>query len=176
MAKTTVNKIADAQKELAKFKKSLEGKTLKELEAIEQDIIKEADKVDKEVADTKFNLPADNYKKVANGIRYFLNKTSVQWQYSLAMKTIYEFWDPDKKADKIPYATLDTTLRQLGDKQFTGYDEWSNIVIINEYFVPLRNAYVKVTQQVYDIASKHSAVIDALNINDPSKANPSLKK
>ena len=169
----TSNKTASIeaqQKTLEKFEKSLKGKTFEELTELEQKIIAEADKADKKVADTKFDLPDETYKEVAKAIRYFINKKTVQWQYTLAMQTMYDFWD-EKNPKKISYATLDSTLRTLGEMQFTGIDEWRMVIVINKYFEPLRTLYVSTTQQVYDIASKHSAVIKALELQDPSKAN-----
>ena len=47
----------NTQKELEEFKKSLVGKSVKELQDIEQEIIKKAEETDKEIAATKFDLP-----------------------------------------------------------------------------------------------------------------------
>ena len=47
-------------KQLKEFSDSLKGKTLDELKELEQEIIKEADKIDKEVMDYTFKLPTKN--------------------------------------------------------------------------------------------------------------------
>jgi hypothetical protein len=147
------------------FKASLEGKSLEELKAIEQEIIVEADVVNKEIVDTVFDLPAENYAEVAEAIRYFLNKQQVQWQYTLGMVGMYDFW-AEEKPDTIPFPQLDSVLRALGGMQFTGYSEWARVIAINKYFEPLREKYSEITKKAYDVADKHQLVMEALKLNE----------
>jgi len=164
--------IEKKQKMLKEFEDSLKGKTLDELEKIEDGLIVDADENDKLISKTEFDLPAENYKEIAEGIRHLLNKQTVQWQYTLGLVALYDFWDPENKADKIPYAQLDAVLRTLGQMQFTGYQEWAEVVAINKYFEPLHNAYVDVTEKTYDIASKHQAVMQAMDaIKNPGQSD-----
>jgi hypothetical protein len=117
-------------------------------------------------------LPKENYKEVAEGIRMLLNKQTVQWQYTLGLVSIYDFWNPEKMTKKIPFAQLDAVLRTLGQMQFTGYNEWAAVIAINKYFEPLHNDYVEATEATYDIASKHQIVMQAIdNIKNPKKEN-----
>ena len=148
------------------FKKSLEGKTLPELQEIEKQIVAEADKIDKEISETTFDLPKENYETVADAIKYFLNKQTVQWQYTLGMVGMYDFWD-GKHQTKIPYAQLDSILRTLGGMQFTGYEEWAKVIAINKFFEGLREQYVEVTQKAYDVATRHQMLMDAMGLNTP---------
>ena len=160
----------DAQKkveQLKAFEQSLEAKTLEELKALEQEIIKEADDIDKEVSSKEFKLEKTNYAIVAQGIRDLLNKKTVQWPFTLGMVAMYDFWDPKKNPGKVVYPMLDGTLRALGDATFTGYEEWASVVAINKYFEGIRQEYITTTEKVYDIASKHNAVIDAINKKTP---------
>ena len=150
------------QKELDAFVKTLEGKTQEELEKMEQEVIKEADKNDEKVNKASFDMPKENYEVVAKAIRGFLNKQSVQWQYTLGMVGMYDFWDPDNFSKKIPYPQLDAILRMLGELQYTGYEEWAAVVAINKYFEPLRKGYTDILSVTYDIASRHDAIINAL--------------
>ena len=154
--------IEEKQKFLKEYEASLEGKTVKELQDIEAELIADAEANDERVSKIEFDLPKDNYKTVAEGIRMLLNKQTVQWQYTLGLVGMYDFWNPEKKAKKIPYAQLDSILRTLGTMSFTGYVEWSAVVAINKYFEPLHNAYVDATEATYDIASKHDIVIRKL--------------
>ena len=148
------------------FKKSLEGKSLPELQEIEKQIVAEADKIDKEISETTFNLPKENYETVADAIKYFLNKQTVQWQYTLGMVGMYDFWD-GKQQTKIPYAQLDSILRTLGGMQFSGYEEWAKVIAINKFFEGLREQYVEVTQKAYDVATRHQMLMDAMGLNTP---------
>jgi len=160
--------IEEKQKMLKEYEDSLAGKTKEELEKIEAELIGDADENDVRVSKLEFDLPKENYKEVAEGVRMLLNKQTVQWQYTLGLVGLYDFWNPEKKAKKIPYAQLDAILRTLGQMQFTGYTEWSAVVAINKYFEPLHNAYVDATEKTYDIASKHDIVIRKLEeLNKP---------
>lgn len=143
------------------FKKSLEGKSVDDLKKIEEEIIKEADALDKEIAVTTFDLPEENYFEVANTIRYFLEGQTVNWQYTLGMLSMYEAWDEEKKPKNIAYPVLDSTLRTLGQMQFKGHDEWQKVIAVNKYLEPLRDKYVETSQKVFTMAEKHQALMQA---------------
>ena len=96
--------LEERQKQLTEYAESLKGKTLDELEKIESELIAEADENDQTVSKLEFDLPKDNYKVVAEGIRMLLNKQTVQWQYTLGLVGLYDFWNPEKRAKKIPFA------------------------------------------------------------------------
>lgn len=157
----------EKQKQLKDFEASLEGKTLEELQALEQEVVKEAEAIDNEVSNTKFELPTENYTLVAKAIHTILNKKTVQWQFTLGMVSMYDFWDEKNNPGEVAYPMLDGTLRALGEATFSGYDEWAAVVAINKYFEPIREAYVNVTEKVYDIASKHNVLIDKIQKNTP---------
>jgi len=160
----------EKQKELDKFAKSLKDKSLEELQKLEQEIIEQADKNGEELGKIEFDMPTENYKEVAESVRYFLNKQSVQWQYTLGMVSMYDFWNPSVQPKKIPYPHLDSILRTLGGLQFTGYKEWAMVVAINKYFEPLQQAYVDATETTYDIASKHDVIMKAMELLNPVKS------
>ena len=162
--------ITQKQKQLQEYKASLEGKTLDELRAIEQEIIKEADALDEKIKVTTFKLGKKNYKEAAEAIRYLLNKQSVQWQYALTYVAMFDFWDPEKQPKEVAYAMLDSTLRTLGQLQFTGYNEWCAVIAVNKYFEAIQEDYVNVTESVYDVASKHNVVMEAMELNKPIQA------
>lgn len=158
------------KKELEKFENSLKKMSLEELEKLEQEIIAEADKQGEELGKMEFDMPSENYETVAEAVRKFLNKQSVQWQYTLGLVAMYDFWDPKKRPEKIPYPYLDSILRTLGGLQYTGYDEWAAVVAVNKFFEPLQKAYMDATQETFDIATKHDAIMKAMELNSPVKA------
>ena len=163
----SLDKQNEKQKELDEFKKKCQSMTREQLEELEQEYIKKADEIDKETAAAMFELPTENYKKVATSIRMFLDKQTIQWQYTLGMKVLYEYWNPDVQPKEINYPTLDSTLRTIGELQFTGYDEWCAVVDINKFMEPLRDKYVEVTEKVYDVAAHHNIIMDELKLNTP---------
>jgi len=164
------------QEELSKFKESLSEKTLDELKDLEREIIQKAEDLDKQVSNTTFDLPKANYKKVAEAVQSLLEKQSLPWQGALSMIQLYEFWDPEKKPDKIAYPEIDATLRTLGSLQFTGYVEWAKVVAINKYIEPLRDSYGDLTLQVYDVASRHNFIMDEMQLKTPVASTKDEKK
>lgn len=154
------------------YKASLRDKSYEELKALEAEVIAEAEQVDNEIKDSTYDLPADNYKEVCEAIRMLLNNVKVQWQFTLGLVAMYDFWNPEKREKTIPHPMLDGTLRTLGEMQFTGYNEWAAVVAINKYFEPLREAYVNNTERVYDVAMKHNEIMDALALVAPGEDLP----
>ena len=126
MSKKTTNNDPRIErvKKMSDFKKTIQNATIDELKKLEQDVIKEADKVNKEVQETTFVLPKNDYRITAFAIRDLLDKVSVQWQYAQAMVDMFNFWDPDEKQESVVYGLLDATLRQLGQMEFKGFEEW----------------------------------------------------
>ena len=157
----------EKQKQLKEFESSLEGKTLEELQALEQEVVTEAEKTDKEISEKYFELPTENYEFVAKAIHTILDKKTVQWQFTLGMVSMYDFWDETQNPGKVAYPMLDGTLRALGEASFTGYSEWAAVVAINKYFESLREEYINITERVYDIASKHNVLIDKIQKMTP---------
>ena len=158
------------KKEFEKFENSLKKMSLEELEKLEQEVIAEADKQGEELGKKEFDMPTENYPAVAEAVRKFLNKQSIQWQYTLGMVAMFDFWDPEKRPEKIPYPYLDSILRTLGGLQYQGYDEWAAVIAVNKFFEPLQKAYMEATQETFDIATKHDAIMKAMELNSPVKA------
>ena len=159
--------IEERQKIISDFEHSFKGKSLDELKKIEEKLVEEADKIDKEVTSQEFDLAEENYEIVARNIRMFLDTQTVQWQYTLGMVGMYDFWDPENKPATIPYPQLDGILRTLGSMQFTGYEQWAAVIAINKYFEPLHEAYEKATERIIIIGAKHNALMDEMARNEP---------
>ena len=161
----------EQQKFLEDYKKEINSKSLEEVLEIEKEVIKEADAINDKISKYTFKLANKNYKEAAEAIRYFLNKKTVTWQFTVGMITMYEFWNPTKNPKTVGYPMFDGTLRTLGEFQFTGVDEWKKVVLINDYFKDLTDEYRELTQEIWDNASKHSIICDRIQILDPEKAN-----
>jgi hypothetical protein len=157
------------QKELDEYKKSLEGKTVDELKAIEQDLIKEIDNLNEKASTSEYDLPKVDYKKTAEEIRMLLDaKVEILWQHCAGMVVLYEFWDPEKAPEKISFPILDTTLRVLGGElRYKGYTEWKAIVDIIKYIEPLQVEWRKVDEENYNLAMHHDILIKTLEIKAP---------
>lgn len=161
------------QQEMDEYKKSIESLNLEELLAKEQEIIKEADEINEKISNYQFKLNSKGYKDVADAIRYFLDKQEVQWQYTVGLITMYDFWNPTKNPKQVTYPMFDSTVRTLGEMKFKGYTEWKYVVQINDYFKDIRDEYAELTETIWDNATKHNIILERLDLLDPSKANQS---
>lgn len=155
------------RQQLEEFAKKLKEMSVEDLRKLEQEVIAEAETTDKKVSETEFDLPTENYAHVAEAIQKLLNKQTVEWRFTLGLVSMHDFWDPTNYPKKIKYPMLDATLRTLGEMQYTGYEEWAMVVAVNKYFESLHDKYVSTTEAVYDIASKHNAVLDELKLREP---------
>lgn len=161
--KTNKDPRIERVKKMDEFKKTIQNATLDELKQLEQDVIKEADKVNKEVQETKFTLPENNYHETACAIRDLLCKVSVQWQYAQAMVDMFDFWNPDEKPESVVYGLLDATLRQLGQMEFKGIGEWRDVTTVNAYFEPIKEQYIEVSTKIFDVADKHNTILEKMD-------------
>lgn len=177
---TQLDKYIALHNEIEDFKKSLEGKTKEELNKVEQDLIKESDKVNEEVQTSEYDLSKENYVETCRAINLLISKISVAWQQVEMMIDIYNAWDEVAVPKKITYKNLDATLRQLGQLQFTGVEEWNACKVINTYMEKsgLRDSYLEATEKLYVYAEKHNAIMQAQeaiegkeNLASPQAAN-----
>lgn len=159
------------QKELAEYKKLIESKNLEEVLEIEKTIVKEADEINEKIQKYEFKLSKKGYAEAAKAIRYFLDKQTITWQFTVGMITMYDFWNPEKFTAKVLYPMFDGTLRTLGEMKFTGYKEWKYVVAINDYFKDIRDEYSELTEEIWDNAAKHNIICDRIQILDPKNAN-----
>lgn len=159
------------QQELVEYKKLIESKSLEEVLEIEKGIVNEADEINAKIQKYQFKLSTKGYKEAAEAIRYFLNKQTITWQFTVGMITMYEFWNPQSNPKTVGYPMFDGTLRTLGEMKFTGYEEWKRVIKINDYFKDIRDEYSELTEEIWDNASKHNVICDRIQVLDPKAAN-----
>ena len=157
----------EMQQGTAEFKESLAGKTQTELEAIEQDLIKEFDELNEKRKTTEFTLPKEGWELTSKTICDFLDKKEAPWNVGFALIGIYEFWKKEKNPKKIPFSVFELTIQTLGELTYKGYDEWSAIAGINKWFEPMHPAYAEIVMGMRYLGMKHSAVQDAMGLNMP---------
>lgn len=168
MNKEKKTEVANPMAEVAKYKESLKDMTLEQLQAEEQKIIEETDKHNEARMKLKFKMPAKNYKEAMVCVRMALDSMTVQWQYALGLKAMYEFFDPEKRSEEVEFPMLDSMLRTLGNAQLKGYDQWCAVVTISEYFEPIRDAYAAAGAEVYIDAERHNAVVNQMQLFKPA--------
>ena len=155
-------------KQFSDFKKSLTSMSKEELEKLLAEITEDSKNLDKEVSETKFELPEKDQEKVFGYIKSFLNTQKIKWQFVYNMISIYEFFDSKQKT--IEYALLDTVLRMLGQFEYTGIEEWKNVKAINEYFAPIAVKYAEIGERIYLYADKYAAVDGQLQLFNAAPA------
>lgn len=143
-------------KELSDFKKSLTEMTEEQLRELAAKLVEESKELDSRVSQTEYTLPTKGQKDAFEAIKYFLNTQKVKWNYALGIITIYEYFDQAQKT--ITFAMLDTVLRLLGSLEFTGYDEWKKVSLVNDYFTPVAQDYRDLTDEIYNIGERYAAV------------------
>ena len=143
-------------KELSDFKKSLVEMTEEQLRDLAAKLIEESKELDARVSQTEYKLATKGQKDAFEAIKYFLNTQKVKWNYALGIITIYEYFDQAQK--NITFAMLDTVLRLLGSLEFTGYDEWKKVSLVNDYFTPVAQDYRDLTDEIYNIGERYAAV------------------
>jgi hypothetical protein len=152
-------------KELSDFKKSLAEMTEEQLRELAAKLVEESKELDGRVSQTEYTLPTKGQKDAFEAIKYFLNTQKVKWNYALGIITIYEYFDQAQKT--ITFAMLDTVLRLLGSLEFTGYDEWKKVSLVNDYFTPVAQDYRDLTDEIYNIGERYAAVDGQLKMFAP---------
>lgn len=168
--------MADLQNSLEEFKATLSDKTEDELVSLEKEIVAEAQEKDKIAAEKTFTLksPAGEELSEADRATYgniiaaFLGRVKTNWQSAIMMKYIIEFWRGTET--EVKYPVLDTTLRQLGTIEFTGYEDFNKVTLTNEFFEGIRTEFVEFTDSLFEIANRHDAVMKELELRKPVEA------
>ena len=147
------------------FKKTLVDMTEEQLNALAATLIEESKTLDETVSKTEYKLPTKGQKDAFEAIKYFLNTQKVKWNYALGIITLYEYFDQAQKT--ITFAMLDTVLRLLGSLEYTGYDEWKKVSLVNDYFTPVAVDYRELTDKIYDLGERYAAVDGQLKMFAP---------
>lgn len=144
---------------------------------MEQAVLKEQDEVSAYLKELTYELQKDvvfdgqksTVKDIANKIIYFLNKKEVEWKYTLGLYQLVKFWKSENPT-VIAYGAYDSTLRLLNQVSFKGYQEWKDILTVNEYLKSAHERYSKDTSWVLFTSEKHNALMDRLKQLDDVEA------
>ena len=159
---------AELDKMMIEFKAFITTASEKELGEYEKEIIEAQDKYSETLNSIVYKLP-DNVKfegneidrvVVAQYISEFINRSEVDWSYTLGLYQLYNMWTNDIK--EIGYKPFDSTLRILNQLKFKGKTDWEKILIINEYLSGLHNAYTKDTYLFVYFSELHNMILSEL--------------
>ena len=151
----------------------------KQLEDMEQEIIKDMEAHEEYLKTVTYNLPdkcefdGEHFTKndVARYVIQFINKMEVEWNYTLGIYQLGKVWK-NKDMTSMTYYEFDSTLRTLGQLRFKGLDEQKNILVVNEFMKSCHEEYSKDTSfQIFN-AQKHEAVMNRAQLISPVGENP----
>lgn len=174
-----IQEILDAESTL--FKEELSGiDSVETLMKMEVDIIEEMKEYDKYLDEVVYPVvdqveyDGKKYSKndIAGCIIYFLNKSEVEWSYTLGLYQLVTLWK-NKDLQNIKYKEYDSTLRTLNTIKFKGYQEWQDILAINEYLSTCHKFYTTDTAWLYFLSDKHNAIMNRIKeIDKEPEAEP----
>lgn len=98
---------------------------------------------------------------IARMVVYFLNKCEVEWSYTLGLWQLVKMWK-NKDFTSIEYGAYDSTLRTLNTVKFKGFQEWNDILVVNEYFKLNHENYSHDTSYLVYVTQLHNVLLDRM--------------
>lgn len=162
----------ELEKALEEFKNELsEISDVEVLNKKEEELMEEQKEADKYIKSVSYELPeaaeydGERFTKnaVARLIVEFLNRSEVDWQYTLGLFQLVNMWK-SKDLKTIDYGAFDSTLRLLNQLKFKGYTDWRNILAVNEYLKGCHEPYSIDTSYMIFLSQKHQAIMDRTSL------------
>lgn len=153
--------------------------TIDEAAAEEQVLMASMDEVQAHLDAVSYELPVHteyagkkySKKDVAAKIVYMLNKLEVKWEQTLGLYQLVTMWKSED-FKQIPYRVYDSTLRCLNQVTFKGYQEWTDILVINAYLATCHNEYSLDTGMLLYLSECHNCVMNRMKELDPASNVP----
>ena len=171
---------AAMQADLVTYNETVNGfTTFEECESEEQVLMASMDEVQAHLHDVTYELPAYteyggkkySRKDIAAKVIYFLNKLEVKWEQTLGLYELVTMWRREDFA-RIPYHVYDSTLRCLNQVTFKGMDDWTGILVVNEYLAQCHNEYSLDTGMLLYFSECHNIVMNRMKELDPTSNVP----
>lgn len=145
----------------------------------EQVLMGSMDEVQAHLAEVAYELPTNveyagkkySKKDVAAKVIYLLNKLEVKYEQTLGLYQLVTLWKSDD-FKLIPYAVYDSTLRCLNSVTFKGLQEWTDILIVNEFMSQCHNEYSLDTGMLLYFSECHNIVMNRMKELDPEANVP----
>lgn len=153
--------------------------TVEECEAEEQVLMASMDEIQKHLDEVTYELPNDveydgkkySKKDIVGKVVYFLNKIEVEWAQTLGLYQLVKIWKGDEFT-KIPYRVYDSTLRCLNTVRFKGMQEWTDILVTNEYLSTCHNEYSLDTGMLIYLGECHNMLLNRMKELNPQAEIP----
>lgn len=146
-------------------------KDMQELKDLENELMKSFDENEAYVKELEYELPNGAEfegeklpkKDVAKLIVMFLNRGEYKWEYTQGAYELVKFWKSNDPK-MIRYGVYDSTLRMLNQLSFKGYQDWRDILTINEYMKGCHEAYTRDTGYTIYLAEIHNAITERMQL------------
>ena len=168
------------QAELVLYKETVDQfTTIDECNAEEQVLMASMDEVQARLATVAYELPAESEydgktytkKEITSKIVYFLNKLEVKWEQTLGLYQLSKLWK-NEATNEISYHAYDSTLRCLNQVPFKGFQEWNDILAINEYVSKCHNEYSLDTGMIVYLSECHNTLMNKMKALQPDSDVP----
>ena len=145
----------------------------------EQVLMASLDEVQQRLDAVRYDLPevvsyeetTYTRKEVGEMIATFLNKLEVKWEQTLGLYQLVSMWKSEDFV-RIPYGAYDSTLRCLNQVTFKGMDDWTGILVVNEYLAQCHNEYSLDTGMLLYFSECHNIVMNRIKELDPASNVP----
>ena len=153
--------------------------TIDECNAEEQVLMASMDEVENRLKDVLYKLPEEaeydgkvySKKEITSKIVYFLNKLEVKWENTLGLYQLVKLWK-NETTEEIGYHPYDSTLRCLNQVPFKGFQEWNDILAINEYISKCHNEYSLDTGMIVFLSECHNVLMNKMKELQPTSDIP----
>lgn len=171
------------QEDIQAYAVSLESLGSEEdLLAREQELVHLMDVNDERIKTVMYSLPEnctfDNQtfsrEKVASYIVDLLDKSEVEWSYTLGMYQMVQLWK-NKELTEIQYNAYDSILRLLGGLKYKGFESWKKILIVNEFLSGCHEEYVRDYGYMVYLSQLHNAVLELLKKPEENMEGPAVE-
>ena len=161
---------AALQTDLVMYAEQVAGfETLDECSAEEQVLMATLDEIQKQLDVVEYELPKEveydgkkySKKDVVAKIVYFLNKLEVKWEQTLGLYQLVRLWKGDD-FNTIQYRVYDSTLRCLNTVSFKGMQEWTDILVVNDYLAQCHNEYSLDTGMLVYVHEMHNLLLNRM--------------
>ena len=169
LKKKTYKEVAEElEKALNEFKETVNGVNDQAvLDKMEEELMEEQKVQDEYIKKVTYTLPdaaeydGERFTKNATAklIVEFLNRLEIDWQMTYGCFELVKMWK-SKDFKEIEYGAFDSTLRLLNQLKFKGYDDWRNILAVNEYLKGCHEPYSIDTSYMIYLNQKHQAIMD----------------
>ena len=169
LKKKTYKEVAEElEKRLNEFKEEVSKVSDADtLNKMEDELMEDQKVFDEYLKEVKYVLPVgvdyddQHFTKndIAKLIAEFLNRSEVEWSYTLGLFQIMKLWRTKNLVD-IDYGAFDSTLRLLNNLKFKGFSDWRNILTINEYMKGCHEPYSIDTSYMIFLNQKHQEIMN----------------